>query len=244
MKRLGYYTPRFPFPQGSSAGPYSQFVGRRPRVPCVLIVPRKPAACPCKKRRRRRGLAGLGDDTAGLPAGSQLVYNATWTQGVLLQDYTAVAAQLKPQLASQGIIIDSDTGKAWYQSGYGITLNIHTSIDFSQAADVKSIIDHWIYVNNAGQMPQSAISTASLAAPIPNSVASTTPANPSAAAADLANYNAALAAGDATSAATWLAQYQLDSGITTPSSSITWLENNAAYVAGGLLALVLLWKIA
>jgi hypothetical protein len=247
--KLGYYIPEFLFRQGASAGPYPMYPhARRPRVPCVMMAPPNKSGCGCKKSacrgsRRHRGLRGLGDSTAGLPAGSQLVYIATWQTGVLLQNYTTLVAQISPQLAAQGIVVDSSTGVPWYKSGYGVTLNVHTSVDFNQASDVQSIIDHWIYTDGAGAMPQSTITTASLAAPIPNATATTTATNPGAAAADLANYNAALAAGDATSAATWLAQYQLDSGL-TPPSAVSWLEQNAGLVAAGVVGLALLWRIA
>lgn len=262
MRRLGYYGAPFPFPQGASAGPYPRFVGLRPRVPCVLMVaPKKNGCgcgshgpCHCKGRRRpRRGLRGLGDSSAGLPAGSTLVYNATWPNSLISKISTlntaggsgftesAVAAGL-PAL---GIIVDSSNTTGSLTTGTsGFTLNIHTSIDFGQAADVQSIIDHQVYLA-LGEMPQSAITTTGLAAPIPNSGVNAPGTNATAAAQDLANYNAALAAGDATSAAIWLQQYQVDSG-TAPATNATlsWIENNPAWVAGGILALVLLWKLA
>lgn len=60
MRRLGYYTPQFPFPQGPSAGPYPRFIGRS-RVALVMVGAPACGGCGCK-HKRRRGFR-LGDDT-------------------------------------------------------------------------------------------------------------------------------------------------------------------------------------
>jgi hypothetical protein len=255
--RLGYYTPQFPFQQGASAGPYPMYPNaRRPRVPCVIMAPPKKTGCgcgcgckksACRGSRRHRGLRGLGDSTAGLPAGSQLVYTATWHETANIgPSSSSVEANLAGQLGSYGIVVDSYTTVGVLSFGNGFTLKIHTSVDYGAAADVQSIIDHIVYEligSSTGGMPQSTITTTSLAAPIPNATTSATATNPGAAATDLANYNAAVAAGDTGSAAMWYAQYQVDAGL-NPPSPISWLETNAGLVAAGMVGLALLWRIA
>ena len=60
--RLGYYTNRFPFPQGASAGPYGRFAppALRSRVACVMVTP--PASLPAMpnhaSRRHKHGACG------------------------------------------------------------------------------------------------------------------------------------------------------------------------------------------
>lgn len=276
MTRLGYYTPQFPFPQGASAGPYPQFVGRRPRVPCVMMAPKKTGCgchshnkCQCHGKRKHRGLRGLGDDTAGLPAGTQLVYNASWQNSILSKMSTAgtagnssyTAAAVTAPLGANGIVVDQTipTGNvSGLVSGTsGFTLKIHTSVGFTQASDVQGIIDHQVYLalgllpNAPGGSAFSSIAVSALAAPIPNSSLDTpttpsTPGSPNLAAAaqDWSNYQTYLASGDMASAAQAYAQWQIDSGATTPNSTVSWLENNAVYVAGGVVALALLWRMA
>jgi hypothetical protein len=249
MPRLAYYGQQWPFPQGAAAGPYPMFAGplrgQARQGSCIMVGRRLVRLAPQKKLRcacRRRGLRGLGDTTAGLPAGSSLVYSATWAQGVLLEDYTSVVADISSNLSSQGIVIDNSSGKAWYQSGYGLTLSIHTTIDFNSANDVKSIIDHWIQAKASGGMPQSSITSAALAQQIPSSPAGTpVGTNNTACATDLTNYQAAQAAGDTVSAQMWMNQYQADCGGGASSTSVTtWLSNNWPWVAAGLGAALLL----
>ena len=274
LMKLGYYIPEFPFRQGAAAGPYPMFVGaRRPRVPCVMMAPQRTGCachashgkCHCKphqmRRRWRGGLHGLGDSSAGLPAGSYLVYNASWQNSVLSKLSTAgtagnsnwVATAATAALGSFGITVDNTTptgNVSGLLSGTsGFTLNIHTSVDYNQAADVKSIIDHQVYLS-LGIMPQSSIALASVASPVPNSALNNTPPgtpgspNLTAAAQDWSNYQTAIASGDATGAAQWYAQYQVDSGAATPNSTLSWLENNAPMVALGVIGLALIWRIA
>lgn len=264
MPRLGYYGQQWPFPQGAAAGPYPMFAGPLRGLPhaaqpqCGVVMvgrrmihlspQRRPLPCVChtqavKMRARRRRLGAMGD--AGLPAGTQLVYSATWSTGVLLQDYSTVVANITNNLKSQGIVIDSSSGVPWYKSGYGVTLNIHVTTDFNSPQDVKSIIDHWIYANSSGAMPQSSITTAALAQQIPSTPAGTAVGtNNTAAATDMANYQAAIAAGDTVGANMWQAQYQADMGITPSSNPLSWLTNNWQLAAGLGLAAVVIWKVA
>lgn len=115
---------------------------------------------------------------ANVPAGTQLVYSATWptqihapanAQVVGWTVGTAVQS-IATQLAAQGIVIDSSSGFGGTfstSSGYGLTLNVHTTAAFGQLSDVKAIIDHWIYANISGMLPQSTISSAALGSPLP-----------------------------------------------------------------------------
>lgn len=243
MNRLGYYTPRFPFPQGASAGPYPPFAGRRSRV-ALVMVGKPPCACGGKcKRLRRRGLRGLGD--AGFPSGSLFVYNATFS-GPPSSDVENAVAQVLP---SFGIVVDSYKTISLFTPGQGFTLNGHVTEDFGAAGDVKSIIDHQVYINGS-TMPTSTLVPSALAAPI--SQQATTPANSPAAssqvAQDLANAAQAAAAGDTDTAQYWTQQAAADAsagaGAVATNSALSWLESNAVYVAGGVLVLALIWRIA
>jgi hypothetical protein len=232
---LRYYTgDRFPLDQ-NTGGPYSAYPGNpglATRGPFPVAQVRKPC---CRRRcTTQRTLMGLGDTTAGLPSGSQLVYSATWDAGKILQDYSSVVSDLGPRLTAQGIVIDGSTGIPWYQSGYGVTLKIHTTIDFNSAADVKSIVDHWIQQLESGGMPRSSITTSSLAAPIttlPSGATSTGLQQMS------QNYADAVAAGDSASAAYWQSQIQAATG--APAQGSDFLSKNWPWlVAGGAAALV------
>jgi hypothetical protein len=144
-------------------------------------------------RRFGRGLNGLGADTDPASAGTSLTYSATWNMGTLLQDYMTVVNSIRQNLASQGIVIDGQSGRSWYQSGYGVNLTVHTTQDFGSAGDVRSIIDHWIYqASGGGQMPQSSIATTALAqpqaVPAPGTPAGSLPPAPPPPAPDLATW--------------------------------------------------------
>jgi hypothetical protein len=279
--RLGYYTNRFPFPQGASAGPYGRFAppALQSRVACVMVTPpgsvpampnhasrrHKHGACGCHSKGlckchapgRRHGysrsngvprtnLHGLGDDTAGLPAGSSLVYSVSWNEPAYIgPSSSSVSANVKNLATSSGIVIDSISNIGALAAGNGFTASLHTTSDFGQAADVQSILDHLVYTlvgSYTGGMPQSTITTAALAQAQPAS----TPASGTSAsliAQYAQNYNDAIAAGDSASASYW---QSLIAGAVpaTQSSILTWAQNNPLYVAGGILAAVLVWRMA
>lgn len=277
MPRLGYYGQQWPFPQGAAVGPYPMFAGPLRGLPhaaqpqCGVVMvgrrmihlspQRRPLPCVChtqavKMRARRRRLGAMGD--AGVPAGSQLVYNVSWANTLLSKISTAgttgnsqwTLSAVVPALAAQGIsVVQQSTTGTLSSDTSGFRLVVQTSTDFNQPSDVRSIIDHYVYQslgllpNSPGSSAYSTISTASLASP-------TTPAgtpvgtNNTAAAQDMANYQAAVAAGDTAGANMWQAQYQADSGIAPPFNLGTWLSNNWPLAAGVGLAAVVIWKVA
>lgn len=191
---------------------------------------------------------GLGDGTAGLPAGSTLVYYATWQLSELshLTTFTSpsgVAAQIAPLAAAQGINITVGTAVGFLASVSSFTLNITTTADRNADTDVKAVLDNLIY-QSVGVMPTSSIVLTSVLATA-NAPAAVTPTNPTAAAADLAAYNAAIANGDSVGAAAALAQYKIDTGTALlPSNPLAWVESNALYICGGILAFILLREFA
>jgi hypothetical protein len=187
---------------------------------------------------RRRNLAGLGDL---LPAGSSLVYSATWNEPGYFGPTSSIAAsQVAGQLASFGIVVDKPSSLGWLTPGNGFTLAIHTTTDYGAAADVQSIIDNAVYTVT-GYMPQSSIATSALAAP---AAAAATTASATQLSQAVQNYNDAQAAGDTASAAVWLAQIQSLSAPSAGSSALTWIENNALLVGGGILAFFLIQRFA
>jgi hypothetical protein len=120
---------------------------------------------------------------------------------------------------------------------------VHTTIDFNQASDVKSIIDHWVYEiigqNEGGAMPSSSISTAALAAP-GVTVAATNAADPTAMAQWVANYNAAIAAGDTATANYWAGLIQQAAGGSTSFNLSSFLTTNWPWLAAGAGAIFVL----
>jgi hypothetical protein len=128
---------------------------------------------------RRRRLSGLGD--AGLPAGSQLVYNATWDLfvGVPVPFMQYGGFELSNSLASNNVVVDKEVDVSSLAKSNGFTLYVHTTGDFNSQADIKSIIDHFVYnlvgQNKNGGMPTSSIALASLAAPTPPPPGTTDP---------------------------------------------------------------------
>ena len=269
MRKLAYYGQQFPFPQGATAGPYPQFAGMRamPQGNVIMVgrrvikfspqgQPRQCFACQKpqaeKMRARRRHLGAMGD--AGLPAGSALVYNATWPNSLLSKISTLntyggsgfTESAVVAGLAAQGIIVDSSTTTGSLTTGTsGFTLSVHTTSDRNQATDVQSVIDHQVYLA-LGIMPQSAIATRAISQQIPSTPAGTpVGTNNTAAAQDLATAYAAQAAGDTVGYAAAMTQYQIDSGASTaPFSLATWLTTNWMLVAAGVGAALLVKEIA
>lgn len=118
MRRLAYYTPQFPYPQGRSAGPFAMFLQppnaslMRVRVACVAVgqqigQPVKPNlkmqrnTCQCHQRRRPRGFR-LGDDSTLFNPAVQDIADANTPIG-----YDSVTGQ--PIYASGGSYPTIDT---------------------------------------------------------------------------------------------------------------------------------------
>jgi hypothetical protein len=115
------------------------------------------------RRARLRGLRGLGDGTY-LPAGSVLTYSVQWqTSPFHVDTAQQILASIRGQLAAQGIVVDnysdaatSSSWTGWLENEIagttapaGFVIQVHTTMDFGQAADVQSIIDGNLY--NAGR---------------------------------------------------------------------------------------------
>jgi hypothetical protein len=266
-RRLNYYVDEFPLPQGASGGPYRSFVGtpiqqlgsaRHSHVPCVILhsptLPSRqrhgtlPSNAMPPRNPRRRGLHGMGADAPAsfMPSGTALVYSCTWTELALIgPSSSSVVANIKPLLAAQNIIVDSSTPVGAFSFGNGFTMAVHTVADFGQAADVKAIIDGFVYQmigSSTGKMPESSITTAALAK-APTATPSPSSATPDQLNQYATNYNTALANGDSSSAAYWLSLINATSG--TPTTGVlSWVENNPLLAAGAVLGLVMLWKVA
>src|SRR5882757_7970852 len=94
-----------------------------------------------------RGLSGLGDQNV-LPAGSRLSYSVKWTGPTFVIDSPAdIAAKIGSILSGQwGIVIDSEQDTSnFFVNQSGFTLQVHTTRDYGQPDDIKSIIDGEIY---------------------------------------------------------------------------------------------------
>jgi hypothetical protein len=144
---------------------------------------------------------------------------------------SAVASGIQAAAAAQGINFTVASAASILASTTSFTLNVTTTQDRNAAADVKAVLDNLIY-QSVGVMPQSSISLSSIAVPTAAVVSQYA-----------ANYQAAIDAGDSASAQYWLSLLQ-SAGGTTSSSLLTWAQANPLYVAGGLLALVFVWRMA
>jgi hypothetical protein len=120
--KLGYYTPRFPFPQGPSAGPYPQFPGRRPRVACVMVVGpgefrnlhaprRKKKGCGCRHNRHMRGLRGFGqDDSSFIVMDPETAQYVDVNSGTILSPASGVQVSAGNPVDTSSLPLDASTG--------------------------------------------------------------------------------------------------------------------------------------
>jgi hypothetical protein len=129
----------------------------------LFTARQRPNSMPVHRVRRvkRGGLSGLGDSTAGVPAGTVLSYTATWgTTFSSWNDPNFLQSQIQGVLASKwGIVIDNQmhtTSDLFNLSGgSGFTLAVHTTTDYGASGDVKSIIDGELYNLGAGGLKSS-----------------------------------------------------------------------------------------
>jgi hypothetical protein len=182
----------------------------------------------------------MGD--AGLPAGSELIYNASWDllKAKLLDpllNSAKVTNDAAAQLGAQGIIVQQQQSSNTFTTGV-TRLQVKTISDRNASSDVKAVIDGVIY-GLIAQMPVSSIST--ITQTLPSTPAGTpVGTNNTAIATDQANIQAAIASGDTEGAAAWQKQYQIDAGLAPSTDLVSWLSNNWMWVAGfGVGALVL-----
>jgi hypothetical protein len=113
------------------------------------------------------GMRGLGQSSAGVPAGSQLLYRVTYalpTAPVQSVDPKSVLSRISSALIGNwGIRVVSETdtapqfgGVIYSPSGdVNMSLTVLTTIDYGRPEDVQANIDHEIY--NAGLTPRSTI---------------------------------------------------------------------------------------
>jgi hypothetical protein len=143
---------------------------------------RRSIRCTHPISRRRRSLSGLGDSTAGFPAGSIFRYSASWPNTPLPTAVALAATPYTPTVSPQqvyqaigsvlisrwGISVSGMTPNASgiLTSTLGFTIQGTTNSDYGAAADVKSIIDGEIY-NATGSMPVSSIAVVQADAGVP-----------------------------------------------------------------------------
>lgn len=133
--------------------------------------------------------------TAGFPAGSTLTYSASWgTHGVLTADSgSSVAKSIAGPLAAMGIYVTVAATNSIFNTQNSLTLNVLTTEDYGAAADVKSIIDHQIYLaSGTGALPTSTYTTLTVAVP---GTAAANPNSPSQLPTWLTQYGLYIAAG-------------------------------------------------
>jgi hypothetical protein len=204
-------------------------------------------------RDRRRG--GLGDSSAGLPAGSILSYTATWPSSIKLYWSPAtILSTIQPTLSGQyNININSESDNSGVLSSTGMTIQVQTTTDRNAASDVKSILDSLIgnIVGAPGMLGSgygSSISVVNQSVTAPNSTLSPVAQANSAI---ITAYQTAVASGDTTTAASLMAAYPSILGGAAAAPSITsdplgWLTANwqlLALGAGVLIAVPLLRKL-
>jgi hypothetical protein len=206
-------------------------------------------------RDRRRG--GMGDATAGLPAGSILSYTATWPSS--FGSPSSIVSAIQPTLQGQyNININSEFDTAGIFTSTGFTLQVQTTTDRNAATDVKAILDNLVgtAVGAPGMIGSgygSSISLVSSSQAPPATGAATTPAA-QANAAIITAYQTAVASGDTTTAASLLSAYPTILGAaagivaapTITSDPLGWLTANwqlVALGAGVLIAVPLLRKL-
>jgi hypothetical protein len=215
--------------------------------------------CNCSPRgigvppqKRMGGLNYLGD--AGLPAGSQLSYTATWTAnptstGPGWNNPNGIQSAIAGPLQNQyGVVIDSQTHTTSdivnVHGSSGFSLKLHTLSDRNSDQDVKSIIDGLLY--NAGM-----VGVASQIITLAQGVSQTpagTPLAPQDAAIATATalYNDAVARGDQSSAAQFAAQILQLTGsnpLGTGASISAWFSKNWLWVALGGLGVVVVKEV-
>ena len=102
------------------------------------------------KPNRRSGLLGLGQDTAGAPAGATLVYNGqvTFTFGAMSLD--SLVSAIGPILNAEGILITNSAGPSSAVSFLStlpqpVSIVVQLRNDYGLPNDVKAQIDNAIY---------------------------------------------------------------------------------------------------
>jgi len=114
--------------------------------------------------RYGRGMRGLGDSSAGFPAGSQATFAIQSTQ-TTTQDASSVVANVAGQLSGMGINVVSVSIKtnpslvsqainmiAPLLQPFTVMMTVIANNDYAQASDLLAIVNHAFYVAT-GQMP-------------------------------------------------------------------------------------------
>lgn len=210
--------------------------------------------CNCSPRgigvppQKRMGQLGrLGD--AGLPAGSQLSYTATWqanptSTGSRWNDPNGIQSAIAGPLQNQyGVVIDSQTHTTSdiinIHGSSGFSLKLHTLSDRNSDQDVKSIIDGLLYHIGMVGVGSQIITLAQGVSQTPAG-APLAPVTGAIAIAS-AGYDDAVARGDQVSAAQFAAQILQLTGsnpLSAGASIQAWFGKNWPWVAVGGLGLV------
>jgi hypothetical protein len=176
--------------------------------------------------------------SAGVPAGTQLLYNATWaTQTLTTQTPAGIESKVAAALQSKwGITVDSSNATSnWLVNQPGFSMYVTTHVDYGKLSDVKSIIDGEI--NAAGRSGVN--STINVVQNAPQVAAQTN-------AGLLSALAQAQASGDTVTAQAILKTLAATGTTATPapSSTIAWLENNAMWIGIGLAGLIMLGPLS
>jgi hypothetical protein len=135
-----------------------------------------PTPRPARIVRRR----GLGQASApGVPAGSVVAYNATFTStsnpfSSSFYSVTDVLAAVVTYLQTKwGLSVTAQSGSGTLVGTPTISLQVQTSVDYAQLADLKSILDGSLYNAAGAQVTSSSIAITKM-----GSTAATAPAAP------------------------------------------------------------------
>jgi len=165
--------------------------------------------------------------TAGVPAGTELQYNAVRTPGFVwgAGDISSITAALK---ANWSIYVDN------YALGSGtsptLALQVHATVDYNLATDIQANIDHEI-INSGRKIQSSTIAVIKAAPQVQQQNTQSL----------LAALATAQASGDTVTAQAILATLQSMGAAPAAGTSITaWIENNAVYIGIGVLAIFIL----
>lgn len=130
-----------------------------------------------RPRPRRRGLVGLGQASSsapGVPAGSVVSYNATFTATsnpfsaafYSLQDLVSQVVAYLQQ--TWGLTVTGQSSSGGVVGTPSIRLQVQTNVSYGQLSDLKSILDGALYNAAGAQVTSSQIALVSAGSPTPS----------------------------------------------------------------------------
>lgn len=185
------------------------------RVSGLALVPTRLRGPQPTRVQRNRGMRGLGDGAAAVPAGSILSYTVQFSNSFTNSISSTLAAVAQNLQAQWNIAVTQTTDNSKLLSFNGqVTMQVQVGSDYGAVTDVKSILDGAFY-NSAG----ASVISSSIAL-ISSGAGSGTPV---------------AAVGTAAAAAAAAAAAPFDLG--------TWLTTNWQYLAAAGVAAVVLHEV-